>query len=222
MIKAAFVFLLLSPLVSLYSYSVEQTAKTNYKIANRYNRYRQMVVNKKTYLCNICGYTTHRRYNLKRHRKIHSGEKPYNCNVCNKRFREKHHLKAHSRIHSGEKPFKCKSCNRPFSDRSNQKRHEKTHSSSNIKIEQASIEISYPFLFNKKVVREDPYNLVLKHHVFWTNFLIGHESYEHGLYMIFREELEYFSRDERLSIQERAYLNYLMARDNSRIENENQ
>jgi hypothetical protein len=63
--------------------------------------------------CNICQYTTERKYNLARHiTTYHKGEKPFKCRYCDSRFKSQLRASDHeNNFHNKKfKGFKCPHC----------------------------------------------------------------------------------------------------------------
>lgn len=73
--------------------------------------------------CNLCPYSTYRRWNLKRHLTLHSGERPHKCEICNRGFTRRDNLKDHWLLHTGEKPYSCNECNKSFKERRSLTKH---------------------------------------------------------------------------------------------------
>jgi len=67
----------------------------------------------KPYICQICGYKSARKANLRLHVRQHSGEKPFQCDECEYRTGDHNSLRRHKKRHTGDKPYKCTLC--PFS-----------------------------------------------------------------------------------------------------------
>jgi len=81
----------------------------------------------KTFICDVCRYSTNRSSNLTTHKRKHTGERPYICQVCSKGFRDSGELNTHLRIHTGERPYKCNYCGKAFSQGGALKRHKLIH-----------------------------------------------------------------------------------------------
>ena len=79
----------------------------------------------KRFLCSLCVYSTHSKFEFNRHTRVHTGEKPFSCKECNKSFSTKARLVIHKRIHTGENPYACRLCKRKFHDGDIHRRHEK-------------------------------------------------------------------------------------------------
>jgi len=77
----------------------------------------------KPYICQICGYKSSRKANLKLHVRQHSGEKPYQCDECEYRTGDLNSLRRHKKLHSGEKPYACSLCSYTSIQSSNYKSH---------------------------------------------------------------------------------------------------
>nr|AAC52629.1 kruppel-type zinc finger protein [Mus musculus] len=92
-------------------------------------RYQHSRIADKRYLCQQCGKSFSRSFNLIKHRIIHSREKPYECSECGKQFQRSLALLEHQRIHSGDKPYECGECGKTFTRSSNLVKHQVIHSS---------------------------------------------------------------------------------------------
>ncbi|XP_052026329.1 LOW QUALITY PROTEIN: zinc finger protein 92 homolog [Apodemus sylvaticus] len=92
-------------------------------------RYQHSRIADKRYLCQQCGKSFSRSFNLIKHRIVHSGGKPYECSDCGKLFRCSLALLEHQHIHSTNKPYECGECSKTFTRSSNLVKHEIIHSS---------------------------------------------------------------------------------------------
>ncbi|XP_075730607.1 uncharacterized protein LOC142772294 [Rhipicephalus microplus] len=81
----------------------------------------------RVFKCQVCGYTTRYRLNLRRHQIIHTGERPFKCGYCGKTFIQKTHMVGHIRTHTGERPYQCHLCPWNTARKSHLTRHFKTH-----------------------------------------------------------------------------------------------
>ncbi|GAA6059477.1 hypothetical protein JCM10212_002220 [Sporobolomyces blumeae] len=68
------------------------------------------------FVCELCGETFTRRYNLRGHQRAHNGEKPYKCSYegCDKAFARAHDCKRHELLHLGVRKYHCSPCKRDF------------------------------------------------------------------------------------------------------------
>ncbi|PLW46176.1 hypothetical protein PCASD_04198 [Puccinia coronata f. sp. avenae] len=68
------------------------------------------------YICDMCGESFTRRYNLRGHQQAHKGEKPIACGYpgCNSRFACAHDQKRHYKLHLGVKDYSCLVCQKMF------------------------------------------------------------------------------------------------------------
>ncbi|GAA6051458.1 hypothetical protein JCM3770_004542 [Rhodotorula araucariae] len=68
------------------------------------------------FVCELCGETFTRRYNLRGHQRAHKGEKPYKCSYdgCDKSFARAHDCKRHELLHLGVRKYHCSPCKRDF------------------------------------------------------------------------------------------------------------
>ncbi|GAA5988047.1 hypothetical protein JCM10908_002041 [Rhodotorula pacifica] len=68
------------------------------------------------FVCELCGETFTRRYNLRGHQRAHKGEKPYKCayDGCDKSFARAHDCKRHELLHLGVRKYHCSPCKRDF------------------------------------------------------------------------------------------------------------
>lgn len=88
------------------------------------------------YICELCDYSTNRKYNFDRHNKLkHLNKdeiisdkiidikKKYICNKCNKGYNTQQYLTKHQNICSGLSSLHCPKCMKLFSHRSNKSNH---------------------------------------------------------------------------------------------------
>ncbi|XP_075237751.1 uncharacterized protein LOC142333979 [Lycorma delicatula] len=80
----------------------------------------------KSFICNFCQKSFHRKHDLKRHINSHTKEKNYICNFCSKSFNESSELNLHFKIHM-EEGYICKCCQKSFKNKNNIKAHLNTH-----------------------------------------------------------------------------------------------
>ncbi|GAA6009343.1 hypothetical protein JCM10207_004356 [Rhodosporidiobolus poonsookiae] len=68
------------------------------------------------FVCELCGESFTRRYNLKGHQRAHKGEKPFKCEFegCDKAFARAHDCKRHQLLHAGVRNYHCSPCKRDF------------------------------------------------------------------------------------------------------------
>jgi uncharacterized Zn-finger protein len=68
------------------------------------------------FICELCGESFTRRYNLRGHQRAHRNEKPYACSFegCDKAFARSHDCKRHELLHLSVKRYHCEPCNREF------------------------------------------------------------------------------------------------------------
>ncbi|BGP16981.1 hypothetical protein JCM10213_007427 [Rhodosporidiobolus nylandii] len=68
------------------------------------------------FVCELCGETFTRRYNLRGHQRAHRNEKPYKCSYdgCEKAFARAHDCKRHELLHLGVRKYHCGPCKRDF------------------------------------------------------------------------------------------------------------
>ncbi|XP_025269532.1 zinc finger protein 91-like [Camponotus floridanus] len=81
----------------------------------------------RNHVCQTCGKTFFKRFDLKIHSRTHTDERPYVCNVCNKGFHHQSHFIRHMRIHMGVKPYACNYCPKRFTQLSAFKQHYQKH-----------------------------------------------------------------------------------------------
>ncbi|XP_072757753.1 uncharacterized protein [Anoplolepis gracilipes] len=79
------------------------------------------------HVCQTCGKTFFKRFDLKIHSRTHTNERPYVCNVCSKRFHHQSHFIRHMRIHLDIKPYACVYCPKKFTQLSSLKVHQQKH-----------------------------------------------------------------------------------------------
>lgn len=80
------------------------------------------------YICEMCGETFTRRYNLRGHQRAHKGEKPFACGFpgCTSRFARAHDQKRHYKLHLGVKDYSCPVCRKTFIRLDALQRHHKS------------------------------------------------------------------------------------------------
>ncbi|KAK4051324.1 hypothetical protein OIV83_002808 [Microbotryomycetes sp. JL201] len=68
------------------------------------------------FVCDLCGETFTRRYNLKGHLRAHRNEKPFICSYdgCDKAFARSHDCKRHELLHLNVRRYHCEPCKRDF------------------------------------------------------------------------------------------------------------
>ena len=84
--------------------------------------------NKKEHLCDVCGYATAHKSQLKAHRLVHSGD-TFRCPhaACAFQATKRQNLKYHMLTHTREKPHQCEVCGQSFSLVKNMRRHMMLH-----------------------------------------------------------------------------------------------
>ncbi|GAB6029060.1 hypothetical protein CHUAL_004845 [Chamberlinius hualienensis] len=92
------------------------------------NRHKLLIHSDPTTLqCEICGYKTASKCNMKRHRETHQ-EKRYICEICGAAFHAHATLQQHHvYVHSDKREFTCKICSKDFKTLSALQRHERIH-----------------------------------------------------------------------------------------------
>ncbi|CAH2037286.1 unnamed protein product, partial [Iphiclides podalirius] len=80
-------------------------------------------VDKKTFLCDICGKTARSNANLLVHMGIHENVFPFKCDSCPYQGRTMDLLKVHKRSHLIDKPYKCTHCPKATTTSSNLAKH---------------------------------------------------------------------------------------------------
>ncbi|WAR61821.1 hypothetical protein PtB15_12B513 [Puccinia triticina] len=80
------------------------------------------------YICEMCGESFTRRYNLRGHQRAHKGEKPFACGYpgCTSRFARAHDQKRHYKLHLGVKDYSCPVCRKTFIRLDALQRHHKS------------------------------------------------------------------------------------------------
>lgn len=73
--------------------------------------------------CDICGYKSKYKSDLKNHLIRHVGTKTFECKHCSKTFFTITELTGHIRVYTGERPYKCDICSWSFAERSNLMKH---------------------------------------------------------------------------------------------------
>ncbi|XP_061400088.1 transcriptional repressor CTCFL [Musca vetustissima] len=73
--------------------------------------------------CQICDYSTNKKFLLTRHFKTHSDDRPYKCSVCERGFKTHTSLMNHINTHLGNKPHKCGDCDMTFTTSGELTRH---------------------------------------------------------------------------------------------------
>ncbi|XP_005185380.1 transcriptional repressor CTCF isoform X2 [Musca domestica] len=73
--------------------------------------------------CQICDYSTNKKFLLTRHFRTHSDDRPYKCSVCERGFKTHNSLMNHINTHLGNKPYKCGDCEMSFTTSGELTRH---------------------------------------------------------------------------------------------------
>jgi uncharacterized Zn-finger protein len=80
--------------------------------------------------CEVCGFRTHTKPDMKRHMKTHTGEKNYACEICDKRFACRYNVSAHIKsVHQGIRPkideskLRCNLCGKRLPRQRQLRRH---------------------------------------------------------------------------------------------------
>ncbi|XP_011154734.1 uncharacterized protein LOC105192357 isoform X2 [Harpegnathos saltator] len=81
----------------------------------------------RNHVCDHCGKSFFKSFDLKTHSRTHTNERPYACRVCGKRFHYQSHIIRHERTHSGERPYVCVVCQKAFIQPGSLKVHEQKH-----------------------------------------------------------------------------------------------
>lgn len=86
-------------------------------------RHMDLHLEKKNFMCEICGNSFHALATLKDHHQfVHSDERNYKCSECEKSFKNQSSLARHRRIHSDDRPYQCH-CGTSYKRLSHLKRH---------------------------------------------------------------------------------------------------
>ncbi|XP_041978228.1 zinc finger protein 177-like isoform X2 [Aricia agestis] len=104
----------------MYAYN-DHLSECVVKLNERKKRNAEM--NKKSYLCDICGKTTKSNASLLIHKAIHEQVFPYKCDQCPYKGRTMDLLRIHKRSHLIDKPYKCTQCPKAASTSSNLAKH---------------------------------------------------------------------------------------------------
>ncbi|KAK4878541.1 hypothetical protein RN001_011047 [Aquatica leii] len=107
--------------LQLRIYPGETTQKNlkKYKIINIFG---------KSFVCEICGFSTQNKSYLKKHIGLHSSGKQFVCEICGFSTRYQSSLNKHLDIHSLDKPFVCDSCGYSTQRKCTLRRHMIIHS----------------------------------------------------------------------------------------------
>uniref|UniRef100_UPI00398EE6EF zinc finger and BTB domain-containing protein 11 isoform X2 n=1 Tax=Pristiophorus japonicus TaxID=55135 RepID=UPI00398EE6EF len=82
---------------------------------------------KRQFICDICGKTLPKPYNLRLHMLKHTGVKPHVCKLCGKTFGYKHSLRLHMAHHEGKREFSCEVCEKSFATKRSLQEHNSVH-----------------------------------------------------------------------------------------------
>ena len=75
----------------------------------------------KTHVCDICGYRSILKSDLRKHTRIHTGERPFKCSLCPYSATQQNNLTKHERLHE------CGFCNFRSGDKHVLQQHRGTH-----------------------------------------------------------------------------------------------
>ena len=103
------------------------TTKTHLKSHKLHKHSAVKIKGLKSHLCQECGQSFVKEYDLRVHMRKHTGERPFECSECGKSFASEKNFINHKRIHSGEKPYSCDTCLKTFSTCSGLRQHFKAH-----------------------------------------------------------------------------------------------
>ena len=101
-------------------YFVENTIYKLYKMAALENN----VHKKKLYGCDICGFRSSLKTNLKQHiLSVHEGMRRYKCELCDYKCHKKYNLDQHiASVHDKNKNFQCENCDYSSSNKATVKK----------------------------------------------------------------------------------------------------
>ncbi|XP_045783025.1 zinc finger protein 471-like isoform X2 [Maniola jurtina] len=80
-----------------------------------------------SFACKLCPYKANRKSNFNQHMRTHTGEKSFSCELCEYKAALKRHLVSHMRTHTGDKPFSCELCEYKTGSKYSLVLHMRTH-----------------------------------------------------------------------------------------------
>ncbi|XP_045783032.1 zinc finger protein 271-like [Maniola jurtina] len=113
--------------VEVNKLNVSKTLQSETECSKSDNCKNNLLSEKKSFTCDLCGSMFKRKDNLVTHLKIHTDIMPFTCKLCQYKANRKSNVNRHMRTHTGEKPFSCELCKYKFSRKGNLVSHMRSH-----------------------------------------------------------------------------------------------